>query len=208
MVKLTGPGLAHGATGSLAGELIFSTWKGTPYLKQHRDPKQPRTPGQVAMRAVMQLLSLEWRNLSAADQALWYELADQTNVSPFNAFQALNLARWRSHKAPTQIPTTDTAGYGMTSTGYTVIAVSRGIKFSTDVTDRKQSWTTPVYHLPSSGDPKSWHELLHFIILPATGYVQWIWRPIPPGTYYLCTTVHKIHGQLGTGQINYTVVLT
>ena len=57
MVKLTGPAIAQGAAGQLAGELIFSDWKGRAYLKKHRKPKQPRTPPQLAMCAMLRFLS-------------------------------------------------------------------------------------------------------------------------------------------------------
>ena len=45
MVRLKGPGLASKASGSIANTLIFSNWKGKPYLKKH-----PRLPNGLRAR--------------------------------------------------------------------------------------------------------------------------------------------------------------
>lgn len=207
MVKLKGPALSGAAAGALGGTLIFSEAKGRRYLKRWHKPKNPRTPSQKAMRAILRFLSEEWKNLSIPDKALWTPLAAKTNVPNFNAYQAFNIARWRSAKAPSQIPTTDSAGsFGNMGT-MQCTAVSRGIKFDFTIIDDGERWANLIFHVPNYEDPWRWDRLVHLIQTRGSGYRSWIWRPLAPGTYNIAHNACKIHGQHWTGQFDDQVVV-
>ena len=208
MVKLKGPALSGAAAGALGGTLIFSQAKGRRYLKRWHKPTDPRSHKQIAMRAILRFLSQEWRKISTPDQLLWKPLAAQTNVSPFNAFQAFNLARWRDGHGPSQIPQTDTAGYFGTGTTPTATAVSRGVLFSRTVTTVENLWALSIYNVAASEDPYAWGRLINLLFERSVATHTWTWRPIPPGTYYFALSLCKIHGEQWTSQYNRTVVVT
>lgn len=57
MAKVTGPLLSLDASGSVAGTMTFSKWKGINYLRQRVIPSNPRTAGQLAVRSILGTLA-------------------------------------------------------------------------------------------------------------------------------------------------------
>jgi len=102
MVKLAGPLMSLDASGSIAGAITFSKWKGRNYARQLVQPANPRSVLQVSTRAMLKFLSQDWINVGATPQGSWADRAAQTNISPFNAYIAANMSRWRQFQAPAQ----------------------------------------------------------------------------------------------------------
>lgn len=99
-MKVKGPGMSLDASGSLAGVLVFSKWKGRNYIRQLVTPANPKSGGQVGVRSMFKFLSQVWDGLSDANKALWEGRADDLIASPFNAFMSYNLRRWRDFNTP------------------------------------------------------------------------------------------------------------
>ena len=161
MVKLTGPGLANEASGSLAGQLTFSNWKGKAYLKKHTKPKQPRTPRQLSMRHTMTFLSQEWNAIPPVYHATWDDLARASNISPFNAYQKVNLQRWRNFQAPSILsPVTET---GPIPTWVDWGSIDHG-SYATlfiDITNARDGWGLGFLVKPAWPQPEEWFWLLN-----------------------------------------------
>lgn len=208
MVKLKGPGQATGASGTLADTLTFSTWKGKAYLKTHAKPKQPRTNNQIAMRAILRFLSEQWKNVPAIEQAKWNTLANAATFSPFNAYQRLNLSRWRSQLSPTWNTEINESLPMGSSTWPTPYAVERGIRFDGSVSILADGWATVYYHVANFADPKTWDRLIYCQYINALGAFTWTWSPLPAGTYNIVVSRFGTMGRLWVGQFNHTVVVT
>lgn len=194
MVKLKGPGLAAQASGQLADELVFSTWKGRPYLKTRSDPRQPQTDGQVAMRAAMRFLSTAWDALAAYAKATWQPLAAQTSVTPFNAYQGYNLTRWRSRRPPTaEYPAAET-GTGSTSQNYQATGVPRGMIVEWDPLNLNDNWGYLLYGQPGSYPARTWDKLILMQIGVTFDHIKWLWRPLDPGNYYFRLDAFTVTG--------------
>lgn len=195
MVKLTGPGLSHQATGSVASELTFSSWKGKAYLKKHRRPKQPRSKPQVSTRVMMAFLSSQWSAIGAANQATWEPLAEQTNVTPFNAYQAYNLARNRNLRRPAQAyPATEAGSSG----GFGVLNITGGVRMLTiilPVTSVQDAWAAIFSHVSGPGVQPTWADLVVLEPIPTPGTYTWIWSPLAAGTYCLAFSRSTKYGQ-------------
>lgn len=185
MVKLTGPGLARGASGTLADQLIFSTWKGKAYLKRHRNPAQPRTPAQIAMRAVMRFLSQEWTNLSDALKDSWAALAAATNISPFNAYQAFNLARYRTFGSPSGIYPPIGAGGDPNLGGVSITDHVVGFTCHWNIIAQAETFGMALHLVPASGGTITWDNLLHITPIPTAGWYQQYLGPFDPGCYWI-----------------------
>lgn len=185
MVKLTGPGLAQKASGSLAGQLTFSNWKDKGYLKTKSKPKQPRSPAQVSLRATMAFLSQQWSTILEADQNTWRELSRPREISPFNAYQAYNIKRARENQRSTKAyPATQQPLYAVSS-GWFATGGVRQIEIGLTITDRRDAWSSTQCHVPGTGVVPEWHQFIKFLAMPAAGDVSWIWKPLPPGTYWI-----------------------
>ena len=93
-------------------QVVFSMWKGRPYFRTHVYPAQPRTPPQLAERDQWRLAISYWREriVTAAQRAVWAELALPRLISGFNQFVSQNRLSCISS------PATAAAGLAMTIT--------------------------------------------------------------------------------------------
>lgn len=184
MVKLKGPGMATAASGSIAGTLTLSTWKGRAYLKNFAKPKQPRTADQIAMRAIVTFISKIWTHLSAADQALWQPLASATSISPFNACQSRDLTRWRGFHYPATILPDDEDGNPQNWATWTTTVVPRGIHHLLASSTVNDGIGWPLHRSTTPGFSRAWNNLVKVVkCLPFNSPFTWLDR-LEPGTYY------------------------
>ena len=102
MALVTAPLLSMDASGAVGGAIVFSKWKGRNYARALVTPSNPKSGGQVGVRAMFKFLSQEWKNLSAGDQATWEAIAEAASFLPFNAYQQNGLLRNRNFLAPAQ----------------------------------------------------------------------------------------------------------
>ena len=102
MIKLQGPALSEEAAGKLANVLSFAKSKKGTYAKQLTAPAQPRTGGQVAVRAVMKFLAQEWKGIISTRQDTWTARAKDMKLYPYHAYISGNQIRWRSFLGLTQ----------------------------------------------------------------------------------------------------------
>ncbi len=109
MVRLKAPMFSANASGSLAKTLTVSSWKGRSYAKKISMPTNNDQPLQQAARRGMEFLAQQWTLLSPPAQATWEEEAERRNISPFDQYVSINLARIAENKGPTQdFPATET----------------------------------------------------------------------------------------------------
>ncbi len=73
------------ASGSLAGSIVFSKWRGRTYVRKLSIPANPKSGLQVGMRASMRFITQDFTNLTAAQKAAWDSLAAVTNITQLNA---------------------------------------------------------------------------------------------------------------------------
>jgi hypothetical protein len=73
------------ASGTVAGAIVFSKWKGRTYVRRHAVPHNPKSGLQVGMRAGFKFVAQDYTNLSAAIVARWKAIADLTATTPLNA---------------------------------------------------------------------------------------------------------------------------
>lgn len=185
MVKLKGPGLAQQATGSLGSELTFSSWKGQAYMKKLRKPKQPRTDKQVAMRVMMGFLAAQWNAIADADKATWIDLARQTKISPFNAYQAENLARWRSFLAPSKVyPATEINPQAEIRVFNTYGHVRHAIVRMRIEAPLADAWTAFVFHQLGDYPDAAWQNLVHVEMMNDEPYHYWTHTRLSPGQHF------------------------
>lgn len=185
MVKLKGPSLTLSAAGGLGKTIAFAESKGRAYLKRWHKPKNPQTNLQRSVRAINSLLSREWRNLSSADQATWQQLADETNVSPFNAYQAFNLNRWTRFRPPTQAYPPAEIVPAVVQSGMSATGATRSILVSWSISSSANNWSAGIFNTPSAGAPPTRQTLIRIEPWSGTGTFTWRWTPLAPGTYYI-----------------------
>lgn len=70
MAKVKGPLMSLSASGSVADTIVFSIWKGRPYVRELVTPSNPQTADQAAVRSILGGIAKAARAVltSAADQ--------------------------------------------------------------------------------------------------------------------------------------------
>lgn len=208
MVKVLGPAFSMDASGSLAGALVFSKWKGRNYIRQLVTPANPKSGGQVGMRAAFKFLTQQWASLSAPNQATWEDRADDMVASAFNAYLSYNQKRWRNFKGMSKDdPAIDTAD-GSTLGVLSVAASERSITVTQAVTVAGNAWGICIFRSPTTTFDTAWNNLIAIEPVDGTEDVVHVDSPLDPGDYYYDTRPLIDDGLLGaeTGEETDTVV--
>lgn len=195
MVKVAGPMMSMDASGTIANTATFSKWKGRNYVRQRVIPANPKSGPQTGIRAMMKFLSQYWYGMGSTPQGTWLERAAQTAISPFNAFVAYNLRRFRSFFAPTD---TDPAAETGTAPSAPTLAATGGIRqialaitHGTNLADfgymifRAAAEPTPAYS-----------NCIAVIPCGSGGDTTYVDAGLTPGTYH-----YKARGFLKTGKL-------
>lgn len=98
-MKVQGPLMSFGASGTIGNMATFATWKGRPYVRQRVTPSNPRSDGQYVVRSMFSFLGKAW-GAEPVPPGPWQDLADQGKFSPFNAYQKFNMNQWTQGRPP------------------------------------------------------------------------------------------------------------
>lgn len=207
MVRVQAPALSLEASGSLAGAIVFSKWKGRPYVRELVKPANPKSGGQVGVRSMMSWLTKQWDGIDAADKATWEDRADAKVISNFNAYVGYNLFRWRDFLAPTKHdPETDadtapSPGAGSATAGVRSITVAQAITAAAD------GWGIAFFRALTTGFSTSFDTLIGIRAIAGTADVVLVDSPLIPDTYYYNMRSITDDGQLSAeiGEVNATV---
>lgn len=92
MVKVKAPMFGFGASGKIAGALVYGNWKGIDVAREYVIPANPQSSGQVTQRGYMTAAVAQWHTtgadaLEGADKEAWNRYASVlSKMSGFNAF--------------------------------------------------------------------------------------------------------------------------
>lgn len=184
MVKLTGPALGQSASGALAKSVIFSSSKSRSYLKNFKRPKQPRTKPQKAMRAAMSFLSQQWHLISTPYQESWNTIAAAADVSPFNAYMAANLLRFRNGQGLSGSTPPTELGSAASPVSFALAGHVRRLRFTFNITTLNQNWGIYLQHVAGTGIEPTWQDCAHIIATYSTGAYVYDLQPLTAGTYW------------------------
>jgi hypothetical protein len=95
MARLIFSPLLSDARGKV-GDVVFSGWKGTPYVRRRVIPANPNSAAQQAIRAAMTLCVASWQSLTANEQNSWLTYAAARSISSFNGFVKANVSQERT----------------------------------------------------------------------------------------------------------------
>lgn len=86
MAKPTAPLLSFGASGAIAKSMVFSKWKGRPYVRRHVIPANPQTTAQTGTRTRFTVANNIWKVAPALFIAPWTRFATGQVLTDRNAF--------------------------------------------------------------------------------------------------------------------------
>jgi hypothetical protein len=195
------------ASGSLAGAIVFSKWKGRPYVRELVKPSNPRSGGQVGIRAMLRFLSQDWANIGAVPQASWEDRADAKVISNFNAYIGLNVYRWRDFLGPSDTDPPAATDVQPVLGALAAVAGVRSITVTQPITTANDGWGIAFFRSPTGTFTSTFDKLKYCGKIVATADVVFVDSPLDPGTYYYEVRSFTKDGQLGTAstEVNATV---
>jgi len=198
MVKVLGPAMSMEASGQIGGVLVFSRWKGRPYARSLVKPSNPKSAAQVGIRAMLKFLSQEWEDLTDPNKATWVDLAKATNISPFNAYIAYNVRRWRENRNPAQDYPAAEASTPLTVT-MAPTGGQRNILVSLTPSGATNIWGFAIFRKPTTIAAINWN--LCIAVFPADGAnaVLYTDAPLDAGTYHYRAAVIMDDGKVTVG---------
>lgn len=205
MARVNGPLMSMSASGALAGTIVFSSWKGRPYVRQLVRPANPKSGGQTSMRAQLKFLSQIWSGLIINAKDTWEDLADADVVSKFNAFTKVNLKRNKDFLAPSmQWPITQGDAVDEIDT-FTATPGVRSIAILLNtVAVVNTTWGFLLYRATTTGFTPGFSNLIAVIPANATNEVTYVDTPLAADTYYYDAKPFHDDSSIGTlkGEIN------
>lgn len=120
MAKLKAPLLSFGASGKIAGALVYFPWKGINAVREYVVPANPKSTLQIAQRTIFSTGVIVWHAAAYtdADRIAWNRYAGQLAdiMSGFNAFMRIYIAQaiaalpWTG-TSQVEVDTPTTAGF-------------------------------------------------------------------------------------------------
>lgn len=196
MVKVQAPALSLDASGAIGGCIVFSKWKGRAYARALVKPHNPKSAGQTGIRAMLSWLSQQWVELSAPNQATWDELAAATNISPFNAYVAYNVRRWRENRGPSKQHPAAQVG-----TAVTIGQVGTGGARSASIVNTPSAatlgWGMAIFRKAVTGVALVYNNLVKIVAIDGVNPVTWIDAPLDAGHQFYASCFVCTDGSLG-----------
>jgi len=198
MARVSGPLMSMDASGTVAGSITFTKWKGRNVVRRHAIPSNPKSAKQVAVRSAMRFLSQAWSKISIAATPQWQDLADATKISPFNAFIQRNLRNFRDALMPVIAP--QYTGAGDLETTQTVVAAGgvRSLSLTITTSAYANDWGYVVYRKLGAAPTGIWSEIC--AVVPQSGSADSVFNdtPLAAGVWHYKVLAFDNQGGKGT----------
>jgi len=208
MAIVQGPAMSLAASGKLANAIVFSRWKGRPYVRALVTPANPKSGAQTGFRSSMKFLAQNWTDLTDVEKATWLSRANDMIVSNFNAFTSYNQKRWRNFLTPSkEDPAAEVSTPALAATGAAVAGVRMATITLTDGAT-PPDWGYILFRdLTTAFTPAISNAIA---IIPwdsggATGYVD---TPLEPDEYFYRSRGFNDDGIPGALDVEFSVIIT
>ncbi len=177
MAGVKGPLFSLDASGSIGDALVYSKWKGRNYVRRHAIPSNPKSPGQVSVRAMLKFLTQYWDDLTEGEQADWEERAAATDISPFNAFISYNMLRWGRYATPSKEDPATASDDAGTILSPTATAGSRSVLLEVPISVLESNWGVIIHSALTTGFTPSRNTARQ--VIPAESVATFTWLDFP-----------------------------
>jgi len=197
MALVNGPLFSLQASGKLADAIVFSRWKGRPYVREAVTPSNPKSAAQVAMRACMRFCAQAWAAVGAAAKGSWDDIADAKAISAFNAFTAYNVREFRNGLYPTQGTPPNRTLTADDLTAFAAADQGRDIVVTGTVANvQGNGWGVALHRSTTTGFTPAWNNVVGMLEAASNDSFEFIDGPLDADTYYYRATLFEIQGSL------------
>lgn len=196
MAVVKGPLFSLDASGSVAGAITFSKWKGRAYVRQRVIPSNPKSAAQTGRRAMMRFLAQRWAAIGTADQASWQDIADQLTASPFNAYISKGMEEWHNWLYPSESFPADRA---LTPSDNALTAAAweeNRIKLTVAGAALGDAWGIGIHGTLASGPELGVHNTILCELDDSIASHVFYWTPPSVATWYFDTICFSTDGKV------------
>lgn len=208
MVRVSAPALSLDASGTLAGAMVFSKWKGRNYVRSHVIPANPKTGPQIGVRSMFKFLSQYWTSQSALNKATWLLRAAENSVSEFNAYVSYNQFRWRNFLGPSKAFPAAEVATAPTAPTATAVAGVRQITLTITKGANAPDWGYMIFRSPTTTFTPAFSNCVATIQIIAGGNGLYVDTPLVAGAYFYMIKGFMADGKLGSISTEYTATVT
>lgn len=145
MAKVSGPLMSMEASGTLAGAITFSKWKGRPYVRARVTPHNPRSSAQVGVRSNMAGLVHLYQANKALLDAAFMDRAKQRSISAFNAFTGAMQTRRSENLYAAQDPAPTNAAPANNATALAAAVANKYVTLTWADAVAADAWAFEIY---------------------------------------------------------------
>lgn len=207
MVKLTGPMMSFGASGTLAKTATFSKWHGRAYARQRVVPSNPKSVLQVSTRAMFKFLSQAWDAVGSTPKGSWVPAAAAGQYLPFNAYMSANGMRWKEFSAPSQTNPAAETGTPPVATLDNAVGGASHMDLTLTITTLNAVWGVILFRSPSGTFTPSRANAIAVLPVDGTGTLVYTDSNLAAGAYFYDAKFFTKEGLLGAdeGEVTGTV---
>jgi len=207
MVKVSAPMMSMDASGTIGKAAVFSKWKGRNYVRSHVVPHNPKSAGQIGVRAMFKFLAQQWKTNSLVTQNTWSTIASAMNISGFNAYMRQNQEHWRNFRAPSKDQAAAEAHTsGVLSTWAATLGI-RQISLAITLTTANANWGAAIFRSGTTGFTPTWSDCIAVISVTGTSAVTYIDTPLVAGAYFYKHRLFTDDGKLSTASAEVTATV-
>jgi hypothetical protein len=208
MALVQGPLMSMEASGTVGNTLTFAKWKGRPYVRNRVVPANPKSSGQLGIRAMLKFLGAAWTALSAPDRASYNADAAANSISAFNAYIAYNMARWRDALLPSQTKPAELAHSGSSVTGMTLTGGAGSVNVAITLATASNQWGVIIFRDSSTITALNRSKAVHVIPVSGQTSLSYLDTDLEAGTYHYRAAALTDDGVQGTAIADATAVVT
>lgn len=186
------------ASGTYAKTLVYSIWKGRPYVRERVTPSNPKSAKQTGVRAMMAYLASLWTSIKLTAASSWEDAATANAISTFNAYIAANLRNWQNNLAPTRLSTDARAAAAATLTSNTATGSKGTASVAIVVGSGAGQAGAIVMRSASTITAFDWTKVVSLIPAAASNTTTFVDSPLEAGSYYYNVILFSTDGKLGT----------
>jgi len=191
MAKVTGPMMSLDASGSVAGTLVFSKWKGRNYVRQLVVPANPQSDRQRSFRGSMAGLVSSYQANTVTLKSNFATLAQQGNMSPFNAFTGFNQKRLSQNAYAANNPNPTNAAPANNASSLAATVAGKYVTLTwVDALDAN-AWQFAIYRKLTTAPTGIVNELEAVV---RRGVARFEDGPLAAGTWQYVIAAVSIHG--------------
>lgn len=208
MAKVTGPLMSITASGTFGKTLVYSRWKGRPYVRERVIPDNPRSALQTGVRSLWKFLAKYWETISAPNKLTWAVVAGPQEISNFNGYMQYNMDRWQQFSPPSEAYPAAQASTGLTVTTQTATGHAGFATVSITPSGATGIWGLAIFRDTAEITTPNWSNCIAIVDADGANAVTFTDSPLKPATYHYRTAVLNLDGKMGTVHADGTAVVT